>query len=463
MTSNDFLKIIEIDEAINDIEHKPVEKVILTLYSCICRFYIGRIDYKDVIENGFRLLEKYNIQLVTLNNIDIISVNLMRYTIYDFNTRKDDENEYNPYDSDVILLYQILKSLGNRHIGELNNLKVIYSYNIINTGGNIRINSEIYTFNLLKKQLKIALIRVLNEKSGLHSIGNGFILETCIELLTSQLGSVFYKANKLNRIYGTIINKILTHKITIYSLMKILECAIINKLKIMGNLEKIELEDLLFEPIEVAEISESIKNQIIMALCFTTVETEISPINTYNKILKNKLTTLRNNKITNNDKEDHIEEFENINKLEEVKLKREIRELRKNIYNLKEERNKVKNLDEVIEEYEITEEYIKEELKASEVINIYSKFNLLKNKKILILSGISLNQQLYEYFDVEDALQFKGKSINKDYDYVVKVTKGIDHGIGYDINSEVKKTNAKMITTSRTNINLILDDIIAQM
>lgn len=88
---------------------------------------------------------------------------------------------------------------------------------------------------------------------------------------------------------------------------------------------------------------------------------------------------------------------------------------------------------------------------------------MLKKKKILILSGIPLNQQLDEYFDVEDALQFKGKSINKDYDYVVKVTKGIDHGIGYDINSEVKKINAKLITTSRTNINLILDDIIAQM
>ena len=51
----------------------------------------------------------------------------------------------------------------------------------------------------------------------------------------------------------------------------------------------------------------------------------------------------------------------------------------------------------------------------------------------------------------------------KHYDFVVKVTNGLAHSIGHIINSEAKKVNAKLITTSHVNIDLLLNDIVLQL
>lgn len=102
-------------------------------------------------------------------------------------------------------------------------------------------------------------------------------------------------------------------------------------------------------------------------------------------------------------------------------------------------------------------------------IDELKQIEVLKDKKIVFFTNVELkskleyNYALDKYFDIFDFKKFIGKTLCKHYDFVVKVTNGLAHSIGHIINSEAKKVNAKLITTSHVNIDLLLNDIVLQL
>ena len=102
-------------------------------------------------------------------------------------------------------------------------------------------------------------------------------------------------------------------------------------------------------------------------------------------------------------------------------------------------------------------------------IDELNQIEVLKDKKIVFFtngelkSKLEYNYALDKYFDIFDFKKFIGKTLCKHYDFVVKVTNGLAHSIGHIINFEAKKVNAKLITTSHVNIDLLLNDIVLQL
>lgn len=153
-----------------------------------------------------------------------------------------------------------------------------------------------------------------------------------------------------------------------------------------------------------------------------------------------------------------------VDNMDECKLiKKKIKEVKNNLYTLRKsnESEHTKNVMSNIDTQQ-GETVIPEQEKTTSV-DRQAKINKLKDNNVVVYANTELFKGYLDELDIKDASKFKGKTIDEKYKYVVKLTKGIDHAIGYDLNSEIDKTGAKLITCSRTNIDLILDSILNQI
>ena len=159
--------------------------------------------------------------------------------------------------------------------------------------------------------------------------------------------------------------------------------------------------------------------------------------------------------------EDYDESVENTDECKLIKKK--IKEVKNNLYTLRKS-NEVEHpnsITSLIEEQR--EDSLVVEKEKPILANRQEKINKLKDNNVVVYGNTELFKGYLDELDIKDANKFKGKTIDEKYRYVVKLTKGIDHAIGYDLNSEIDKTGAKLITCSRTNIDLILDSILNQI
>ena len=135
-------------------------------------------------------------------------------------------------------------------------------------------------------------------------------------------------------------------------------------------------------------------------------------------------------------------------------------------------KKRIKKLNSEIHEYKANipvetvkvNEKIKEETTKEIIIKkettLAQKCKKLKRFNILVLTNIKIQgDELNGVVDIVPLKNYKSLNISNKYDYVVKLTKGIKHSVGFLIDSLAEKANAKIITTDRTNALLILDAI----
>ena len=160
-----------------------------------------------------------------------------------------------------------------------------------------------------------------------------------------------------------------------------------------------------------------------------------------------------------------IEEYlEDVDECKE--LRKKIKEVKNDLYILRKsnevESSSIAN-DITVPIIEISEKVEVLDIADTHILNRQDKINKLRDSNVVVYGNTELFKGYLDELDIKDANKFKGKTIDEKYKYVVKLTKGIDHAIGYDLNSEIDKIGAKLITCSRTNIDLILDSILNQI
>lgn len=146
-------------------------------------------------------------------------------------------------------------------------------------------------------------------------------------------------------------------------------------------------------------------------------------------------------------------------------LKYTIKDLKRELYCLRKTHSLKDYSDTIVKIEEKPQEHLEEEetVPINTSLSREDKIRLLEENSVIIYGNSEIFGDTLATVNFRDTNKFKGKSIPDKYRYVVKLTKGIDHAIGYDLDSEIGKINAKLITCSRTNIDLILDSILSQI
>lgn len=401
------------------------------------------------------LVNKFNVTIIPLKDTDIIALSAYMAGIQFQYTA---EMEVAPVRYERVLIYQLLRSISNKHFNEVEGLKVRPSAaepsRVMNS---VMYNeSQLFAYNYTKKSMKMMLLSPKFERT--LTFNNENIFGWAVQTILNSLALDILSAKEKQAQYSEFIKNIYGNKLMVFTISELVSRllgGIMFKNMFGGESAKISHLDL-FEAI--CSIEKLLTNTVNCNVCI-----EGTVIEGYINYVKNLTSNLKEMNLDCN----KFAYVPRVNTMEGKALRNDIKELRKLIYEVKKSKE-VTEVKEVVSdsaEVEMEEDSIayKDELKASNLIDIKDKFKLIEGHKILIITGITLGESLNDYCTIIDATKFKGKSIDGSYEYVVKITKGIDHAIGYDINSEVKKIDAKLITTSRTNTHLILDDIIAQM
>ena len=82
-------------------------------------------------------------------------------------------------------------------------------------------------------------------------------------------------------------------------------------------------------------------------------------------------------------------------------------------------------------------------------------------KGVVLISSFDYSDDVHGYLKYIPADMYSSADLSGNY--IVLVTKNISHSLSYDVTSDVKRIGAKRILTSRTNFDLILDDIIDRL
>lgn len=190
---------------------------------------------------------------------------------------------------------------------------------------------------------------------------------------------------------------------------------------------------------------------------------ELNVLSEYPNFVSNYLIELKNELNMGTAIDSEIEQARQELILEEKALRKEIKEVKGKLHEIK-LKNKQIECSRTIEK-EKTEVVVSvlPETETYDVFTLDEKIEMIKESRVAICTSLAILKEYENRLDIIDVSQFRGKSFNPEFNYIVKITKGIDHAIGYDIDAEAQKINAKSITTSRTNINLILDEILAQI
>lgn len=190
---------------------------------------------------------------------------------------------------------------------------------------------------------------------------------------------------------------------------------------------------------------------------------ELNVLANYNSFISNYLMELKNELNLGATINTEIEQAQQELILEERALRKEIKEVKSKLHEIRLKNRQIECSKSIEKEKTEVITSVLPEVETYDVFTIDEKIEMIKESRVTICTSLTILKEYENRLDIIDASQFRGKSFNPEFNYIVKITKGIDHAIGYDIDAEAQKINAKSITTSRTNINLILDEILAQI
>lgn len=419
-------------------------------YKVMCYKYSNDNSIDKIIESLIELVDSNSLRLEPITRNDFICIHsFLSCMLIDRVVAKS-------LDYEDIFLYQLVKSVyryDKSLLSDLESIKIIRQSPKVNA----YIESEEFTYNLIKRVVKLAC-REKDKNGKLDMIdknGLNMFMESIYEIITRASLTATYISPKI----GDGEKNRLNNKLTIYAINYL-------TVHIMGQSMSEYLQNIVSKDNERKPNKEHPCQLLIDAL-----EMVLSQM----RIMSNQIATI-----------DVISEYEdyvksvmfgiNLDLCDEVKkdtskdldlkqLKERIKESRRVLYSLKGNENSgsesgIDTEEEIISEVTINEE----ELRASETITLEDKLKSLSDLKILII-GKHLDQfeNLGDNIKTQDVGMFKGKSIDYKIDVVVKLTVGMKHSQSYDIDSEIKKSNARLVTTSRMNKNLVLDDILNQI
>lgn len=388
------------------------------------------------------------ITLVPITEEEIISVDVLNVAC---SVIQKTEDKNTNVDFTNVLVYQLLKSIAIADIRLLKEIKPIVCNFDDKNKLNAQLQSEIYTFNLIKKMVKMECLKTkFKTKITLKSKDIiGLITE-----ITAKIFSMYVQHSRaLQQSYGDYYSKLVNNKLSIYAIYLLVSSTAGvqtynsfsgNKID-MGTLQKIG-----------RTIATVINEGIMRNLCIK--ENLIETYENYCTKVGETLLEINDNKILPNIP------TEVDTKIRE--LQKDIKDLKSTVYDLQQ---KIKDKELLYGETQVNYDNVlidedeNEELKASESIELDDKFDIIKSKKLAIVTCVQLDSKLNDYCKVIQGEQVKGKNLGKNYDYVVKVTKAMPHSVAYAIKEEIGGNSVKLITTSRTNINLLLDSIIEEL
>lgn len=388
------------------------------------------------------------ITLVPITEEEIISVDVLNVAC---NVIQKTEDKNTEVDFTNVLAYQLLKSIAIADIRLLNEIKPLACDFENKDKINAQLQSEIYTFNLIKKMVKMECLKTKFETRV--TLKSKDIVGLITEITSKFLSMYVQHSMALQQSYGDYYSKLVNNKLSIYAIYLLVSSTAGiqtynsfsgNKLD-MGTLQKIG-----------KTISTVINEGIMRNLCIK--ENLIETYENYCTKVGETLLEINDNKVSPSIS---------------TEIDTKIRELQKDIKDLKltayDLQQKIKNKELLYEEIQVDSDNAlinedeKEELKASESIRLDDKFDIIKSKKLAIVTCVPLDSKLNDYCKVIQGEQVKGKNLGKNYDYIVKVTKAMPHSVAYAIKEEIGGNSVKLITTSRTNINLLLDSIIEEL
>lgn len=419
-------------------------------YRIMCYKYSNDNSIDKIIESLIEIVDSNSLRLEPVTRNDFVC-------IYSFITcMLVDRVVVKSLDYEDIFLYQLVKSIfryDKTLLSDLSSIKAIRETPKINA----YIESEEFTYNLIKRVIKLACRE--KDKKGKLNISDGNNLNIFMEVIYEIITRTSLTATYISPKIGDSERNRLNNKLTVYSINYL-------TVHIMGQSMSSYLQNMVGND-DKKESSKEHPSQLLV----DALEMLLSQM----RIMSNQIATID----VISEYEDYVKSVmfginldlcedvsETFNKDVDLKpLKERIKEARRTLYSLKGTENS--SNDSVIDtEEEINSEIIinEEELRASESITLEDKLKSLSDLRILMI-GKHLEQfeNLGENIKTQDVGMFKGKSIDSKIDVVVKLTVGMKHSQSYDIDSEIKKSNAKLVTTSRMNKNLVLDDILNQI
>lgn len=406
------------------------------------------LQVSKYLQQLFKIVGENFITLVPIAEEEIISVDVLNVAC---NVIQKTEDKNTEVDFTNVLAYQLLKSIAIADIRLLNEIKPLACDFENRDKINAKLQSEIYTFNLIKKMVKMECLKTKFETKV--TLKSKDIIGLITEITAKFFSMYVQHSRALQQSYGDYYSKLINNKLSIYAIYLLVSstAGIHTYNSFSGN--KLDIETLH----KIGKTIATVINEGIMRnLCIKE-----NLIETY----ENYCTKIGENILEINDNE--------VSPNISTEIDTKIRELQKDIKDLKSTaydlQQKIKDKELLYGETEVDSDNVlinedeNEELKASESIRLDDKFDIIKSKKLAIVTCVQLDSKLNDYCKVIPGEQVKGKNLGKNYDYVVKVTKAMPHSVAYAIKEEIGGNSVKLITTSRTNINLLLDSIIEEL
>lgn len=433
---------------------------------------------KELVINDLRLYDNYVKKLLTIivNNkieiqplsleevISISSVAPLINVIASYLSESCNENSlFMSVSYDDILLYNLIKSIKLNDSSLLNSIKYNNSENLDSL---IVFNNDKDYLKLLKAIKECKPETITSNTKKIYERDTR-IFDIFVDKLSNVLSNVLYENNVYGDGFILYMKRFFMSKLTMmcmFAFGRFLE-VLISESSVKGNTRKIELKIIKYAYFLIDELLKAMHNEIFSN---STIENNI--LDGYTEYIMYYLETLKMDTDKKDEDVDNFYKVENESACKELKIK--IKKLRRKIYNLRQEMkmysadNKYNTVNHELNNKANPSNTGLEELSntnSNQSLSLVDKLKLLNEAKVVIVTSLNIFDKYTEIIDVIDANQFKGKSINSKYKYVVKLTCGINHHIGYDINSEAMKINAKIITCSRTNINLIVDAVLKEL
>lgn len=304
------------------------------------------------------------------------------------------------------------------------------------------------TYLYIRKLLKVTTLKTKFKAS--ISVSSENLVFIISEVVAEFIGRAVYHASSLSKGYGECMRKYLTSKAFSYSTYLLVSqlSGVLLQREFLGNGCPVEFSQLCSETCDtlVESIEDGIANAEII-------------VREYNELL-NMLSTscFIEDKLDFNATSSGVD----LSNSEQIaKLKQEIKELRRELYVKKKASAKVENIKEDVDkttDYNVSEEV---ELAVSRKISRGDKLRVLKDKGVVLISSFDYSDDVHGYLKYIPADMYSSADLSGNY--IVLVTKNISHSLSYDVTSDVKRIGAKRILTSRTNFDLILDDIIDRL
>lgn len=399
-------------------------------------------NYRDTL---FEIISNNTIELAPITVEEIIGVDILNACCCTVQEILDAKSEV---DFDNVLVYQLVKSIAFHDERLLQDLKPLQCNFINKNNVNASVKNEVYTFNLIKKVLRVECLKEKFESKV--TVKSKDVIGMIAEFTSRYMSMYVQHANIVQRSYGDFYRRTVTNKLAIYGMYLAIS-------KIAGTLILGDMTGKVTDLEKVQDICRglglTINNAVMRNLCV-----EGSLIIAYN----NYCTKLAE-KIQQVEKGSEPVLPSAID-LEIRELRRDIKQLRGTLYAIKQ---KNRELDIEEDSTHNNDDFLffqeeEQELRASEFISVYEKLAILKTKKVALVTCIELDSRFKDYCKVIDDGRVYDANLAS-YDYVVKVTKCMPHSLAYAINERISGSTTKLITTSRTNINLILDSIIDEM